>query len=41
MKKKTIMRENPFEFGRAEDGYIVSFNAPFIKLWISRNITQL
>ena len=30
------MIENPFEFGRAEDGDIVSFNDPFIKLWIRR-----
>lgn len=40
-EKKTIMIENPFEFGRAVDGDIVSFNDPFFKLWIRRNIAQL
>ena len=41
MKKKTIMIENPFEFGIAVDGDTVSFNDPFFKLWIRRNIEQL
>ena len=41
MRKKTIMTENPFEFGRTVDGDIVSFNDPFIKLWIRKNIAQL
>lgn len=40
-KKETIMIENPFEFGRAVDGDTVSFNDPFFKLWIRRNIAQL
>lgn len=40
-KKETIMIENPFEFGRTVDGDIVSFNDPFFKLWIRRNIAQL
>lgn len=41
MRKKTIMIENPFEFGRTVDGDTVSFNDPFFKLWIRRNIAQL
>ena len=40
-EKKTIMIENPFEFGRTVDGDTVSFNDPFFKLWIRRNIAQL
>lgn len=40
-EKKTIMIENPFEFGRTVDGDTVSFNNPFFKLWIRRNIAQL
>lgn len=36
-----IMIENPFEFGRTVDGDTVSFNDPFFKLWIRRNIAQL
>ena len=40
-EKKTIMIENPFEFGRTVDGDTVSFNDPFFKLWIIRNIAQL
>lgn len=40
-EKKTIMIENPFKFGRTVDGDTVSFNDPFFKLWIRRNIAQL
>ena len=40
-EKKPIMIENPFEFGRTVDGDTVSFNDPFFKLWIRRNIAQL
>lgn len=40
-EKKTIMIENAFEFGRTVDGDTVSFNDPFFKLWIRRNIAQL
>lgn len=40
-EKKTIMIEKPFEFGRTVDGDTVSFNGPFFKLWIRRNIAQL
>ena len=40
-EKKTIMIENPFEFGRTVDGDTVSFNDPLFKLWIRRNIAQL
>ena len=40
-EKKTIMIENPFEFGRTVYGDIVSFNDPSFKLWIRRNIAQL
>ena len=40
-EKKTIMIENPFEFGITVDGDTVSFNDPFFKLWIRRNIAQL
>ena len=40
-EKKTIMIENPIEFGRTVDGDTVSFNDPFFKLWIRRNIAQL
>lgn len=40
-EKKTIMIENPFEFGRTVDGDTVSFNDSFFKLWIRRNIAQL
>ena len=40
-EKKPIMIENPFEFGRTVDGDTGSFNDPFFKLWIRRNIAQL